>query len=904
MRPPCARGLALALAAAAVLGALPAAAGADGMDLLLSRPTGFAALPPAAGDSDQAAVSADGRFVAFTSAGDGLSAADDDTVLNVYVRDRTLRTTTLVSRDYPAPAEGARVEASQPSISADGRRVAFTGIAVGDTRGKRAGRGRVGSYEPVGQIYVRDLTDQTTTLVSRATGDGAAADFDAGDPAISADGRVVAFGSAAATLGGDGTTQQIWRRQLDGARATTLVSRASSAGGAAGTDSSFGPAVDDDGSRIAFTTSSNLVAADTNGRYDVYLRDAATATTSLVSTASGQPTVEGNADSGTPALDADGDRVAFASRATNLGGDGAPDTDVFVRLLGGANQTLLASVRPASGTGDASSPRLDGTGDRVAFDVDAAGGAGHVLLRRLSTSATTPVAPGERPALSSDGTTVAFASFAADLRADDPDDFVDVFARASTGTGTPDLVSRAAGDEPWLGLQNDAEPLSAQAISADGGTVVFASDADGLAGGDDDAHRGAFARDIRTGATTLLSPAADIDASAPVISADGRRAAFVARGASPRVYVVDTAIGAAVTVPGAEQAAGDAVALDAVGAHVAFRHAGDDRLVVADLVAGTLTPVSPGAIAGDFALSADGRHVAYVVYGADSADLYVRALPDGVPRLMSAPATYSFEPTLSADGSRVAFGQSGSGAVVRDLAHVEPLLQVPDAGPARISGDGTTVAYSEEDGEAAVVRRLDGGAAAVSLGAGVEAVALNADGRCVAFSGRAVSPEAMTTDFAHVYRRDLGGTCPVFSAPSPPPAADPPSAIPPAVAAPGRPPVLRDRTAPRLSRVTLTRARFRVRGRPPRGTVLRLTLDERSTVRLTIARCRTATRCSPTRTLVRTVTLSAGVRKVAVSGRTGRRVLTPGRYRLVVQATDRAGNRSRPVAITLTVLPA
>ena len=100
------------------------------------------------------------RYWVFVSEADGLATDDNDSVDNVYVRDTTNETTTLVSRATDGTA--ANGDSSDPAISADGQYVVFASSATN----------LVPNVDPNGtvQVYRRDLTNNLTTLVSRADG--------------------------------------------------------------------------------------------------------------------------------------------------------------------------------------------------------------------------------------------------------------------------------------------------------------------------------------------------------------------------------------------------------------------------------------------------------------------------------------------------------------------------------------------------------------------------------------------------------------------------------------------------------------------------------------------------------------------------------------------------------------
>ena len=170
--------------------AWPASGAVDDLDLVSRTSAGG----PADGISGAPSISADGRLVAFESDADNLSPEDDDAVTNIFVRDLDTGTTTLVSRRSATLAvPPARDDSRSPSISADGRFVAFESDA--DNLSPE-------DDNAVTNIFVRDLQAQTTTLVSRQSvaDGGAGADQNANDPAISADGRHVAFHSFADNL--------------------------------------------------------------------------------------------------------------------------------------------------------------------------------------------------------------------------------------------------------------------------------------------------------------------------------------------------------------------------------------------------------------------------------------------------------------------------------------------------------------------------------------------------------------------------------------------------------------------------------------------------------------------------------------------------------------------------------
>ncbi|HSI80258.1 MAG TPA: hypothetical protein VK919_06355, partial [Solirubrobacterales bacterium] len=383
---------------------------------------------------------------AFESLATNLSPADGDALYDIYVRDLRTNTTTLVSRASGAGGAKGNGESENPSISADGRYVAFesesTNLHPADG-------------DAVDDVYVRDLQTNTTTLVSRASGAGGAkGGAFSRDPAISANGRIVAFDSRATNfhpLDGDATTD-VYVRNLR-ADTTRLVSRASGAGGAKADQNALDPTISADGRIVAFHSSAtNLHPADVDGIGDVYARDLRTNATLLVSRASGRGGEKGDGVSSAPKISGLGRHVAFESDATNLHpADGDGIGDVYVRDLQ-RDRTTLASRAPgaggAKGDGDSNVQAISAAGHRVVFwsnavnlhpdDTDA---TADVYLRDLEANATALASRASGPAgpksdggsfageISAEGRFVLFESDAQNLHPDDTDGNYDVFRR-------------------------------------------------------------------------------------------------------------------------------------------------------------------------------------------------------------------------------------------------------------------------------------------------------------------------------------------------------------------------------------------------------------------------------------------------------------------------------------------
>ncbi len=212
------------------------------------------------GDSTAPSISADGNFVAFQSEATDLVAGDANGRVDIFVYDATNATTDLISLNFNGL--GTDGDSTAPSISADGSLVAYqsaaTDLVPGDVNGQI-------------DIFVTDLDAGNTEIISIDVF-GQGADGDSTSPSISADGRFVAFQSEATDLVfGDSNGQIdifIWDRQNNNMVRINL----NEAGNQAQGSDSLAPAISADGKFVAFDSAAdNLVANDTNGKIDVFV---------------------------------------------------------------------------------------------------------------------------------------------------------------------------------------------------------------------------------------------------------------------------------------------------------------------------------------------------------------------------------------------------------------------------------------------------------------------------------------------------------------------------------------------------------------------------------------------------------------------------------------------------------
>ena len=413
------------------------------------------------GRSARNSTSADGRYVAFGSLASNLVPGDTNGLNDVFVRDALLGTTTRVSVDS-AGTQG-NGGSDYPSISADGRYVAFrsaaTNLVPGDTNTRD-------------DIFVRDTVTNTTTRVSVDSA-GVQSNGFSYDPSISADGRYVAFDSAASNLvsGDTNASDDVFVR--DTVENTTPRVSVDSAGVQGNLWSDY-PSISADGRYVAFESyATNLVPGDTNAN-DIFVRDRLLGTTTRVSVDSAG--AQGDWGSYHPSISADGRYVAFGSDSTNLvPGDTNGSRDVFVRdtLTGTTTRVSVDSAGvQGDGAGGYYSPSISADGRYVAFDSWATNlvsgdtnGTGDVFVRdrllgittRTSVDSGGTQGNGEsgKPSISADGRCVAFSSVASNLVPGDTNGVEDVFVRSlwlpvtSHITGT---VTSGGGTTPRPGI--------------------------------------------------------------------------------------------------------------------------------------------------------------------------------------------------------------------------------------------------------------------------------------------------------------------------------------------------------------------------------------------------------------------------------------------------------------------
>lgn len=384
------------------------------------------------GGSSFAAVTGDGNQIAFASSATNLVGGDTNAKVDVFVRNRSAGWTSRVSVSS-AGVQGNNTS-SNPAMSADGRYVVFesdaTNLVAGDTNGVR-------------DIFIRDRQLGTTARVSVSTV-GAQGNAASSKARISADGRFVVYESYATNLvTGDtnGRSDVFLRdRQLN---QTTRVSLTANGGEANG--HSMDASVSDDGSIVCFASeATNLVAGDTNAVEDVFLRNRPTGATARVSVGTGY--VQGNNASFWGHVSGNGRFFAFTTTATNLvSGDTNGAYDVCLRDRFNATTTRI-SMSPGQADGNCDAVAITGNGRYVVYDSDAdnlvTGDTNQskdvyihdnwtFLTRRVSLGNNGQQAPGPcfSSAVSADGRYVVFFTNSANLVDGDTNGKTDIFLR-------------------------------------------------------------------------------------------------------------------------------------------------------------------------------------------------------------------------------------------------------------------------------------------------------------------------------------------------------------------------------------------------------------------------------------------------------------------------------------------
>jgi Tol biopolymer transport system component len=744
------------------------------------------------GDSDHVNLSADGRFLAYTSRATNLvdGTTDGNGASDVFLYDRTTGASTLVSHASSSSSTTSNGDSLAPRISADGSWVVYPSNATDLVTGQSGPQNF--------NVFLYSRVSGTSTLVSHATGSTTtAASGESGTPSISNDGRFVAYASLAADLvSGQSDGNAAFDVFLYDRTVGTSVLMSGAGGSATDTadQASTDQQVSADGSRTAFTSlATNLVASvdDANAAADVFLYARDAATLELVSHRQLVKTLDkpmvllatGNGASTDPVPSADGAYVAFTSLASDLTAEADTNEGSDVFLYAGAGTDIAAvsfglatSATPNGSSSTRGLPALSGDGRYVAFlggatnlvaGVTDVNGAGDVFLRdrvarttslvsHTATSAAITANQGSEKAVpSSDGGYVVFESWATDLVAGQVDPGpssgdADVFLHDRVA-GTAVLVSHAPGLPTQAAEGTSTDPV----ISGDGAYVVFSNldgnPVDGLI--DANAANDLYLYDRAAGESLLVSRTSASPTTTgngpsrnPALDASGRYVAFLSK-ATDSVAGQVTHNSAAYNVFLFDRVTGTmALVNHASGSPL---ETGDDGVLVFE--------GEPAAVSADLAerepvVSADGAFVAFVSRASDLVAGQIDSLGSDDVFLWERVTDSITLVSHSSDNATAAVGQSRRPSLSADGRYVVFISFASNLVAGQIDPKGADVfLYDRLTGLNSLVSHVDGAptTAATSFFAGTTFVApavVSADGNSVAFASLATNLAAGQSD--------------------------------------------------------------------------------------------------------------------------------------------------------------
>lgn len=362
--------------------------------------------------------------------------------------------------------------------------------------------GANGEMPQSGKIKI--ASDYTYDLVTRSSNDAKFSTFyDGSDVAVGGnpgeEGRYIAYVSSAVFSGGSGKYRQIfWRDRNTGT--TKLISAAPT--GEEGNGDCYAPAISGDGKSVAFeSNATNLITDDKNGVKDIFIWHSVTNKIERVSV--GNDDKEANAASYEPSVSGDGNLIAFTSTAGNISTTpkGESNNNVFLRDMA-LNSTIMISIDPSSKKGGGgSNASIAYDGKRMAFYSqtstlvsDDKNGLWDIFLweeknpqlKRISLTADGKERnQGEEsvnrivaPSISGNGRYIAFATTASNMVPGDDKNFQDVFIY-DVQTNTTIIASTTA-DGKFGNADSPIGQGEKIAISYDGNYVAYSTKATNL----------------------------------------------------------------------------------------------------------------------------------------------------------------------------------------------------------------------------------------------------------------------------------------------------------------------------------------------------------------------------------------------------------------------------------------
>lgn len=384
--------------------------------------------------STEASLSASGRYVAFASTASDLVSGDTNGLQDIFVFDRNSDSTERVSRS--TTNSNPNGTSDSPQLSGDGDLVVFASTATNLV--SDAGN----AFK---QVYLRDRDTNTTTRLSQSVA-GVVGNATSNNPDISADGRFVVFSSSASNLvnGDVNGAADIFLLDRD---QNTLQLISHNNNGEAGEGASTDPVISADGRFIAYVSAaSNLISGDINAEADVFVYDRLNDLTEMISVNSSE--VQGNHDAQSPSISGDGRFVAFHSDSDNLASstDNNGVADIFVRDRQNGTTSRVSLTHTNSQANDKSRyPEISADGRYVTFESSATdlvsndtNSNADIFVRDLDDNTTTMLSvvtssgiqgleSSKTASISYNGRFVSFDSASSNFASGDSDTYDDIF---------------------------------------------------------------------------------------------------------------------------------------------------------------------------------------------------------------------------------------------------------------------------------------------------------------------------------------------------------------------------------------------------------------------------------------------------------------------------------------------
>jgi hypothetical protein len=766
---------------------------------------GASIAPPAGGNGNSldAVVSPDGRFVVFSSVASDLAPGGSRQFFtDIFLRDRASNTTTMVTANL-AGTGGGNASSMYGQVSANGQFVLFE---------TQAGNLVAGASNWTGDVIVRNLAAGTNILVSVAT-NGLQANGRSYDATMTPDGRYVAFLSGANNL--VPTTNflpAVFLRDLV-AGTTTLVS----AGPPIQSFASIAtPQITPDGSYVGYFSSATGMVAGASGNGDVYVCDLVGETTTWAS-ANASNLVQSvfgssvsNIVSDCPRVSDDGQLVAFKSGSTSAAGCAA--ILVYDQIFGTTTLVATNAVGSLPDNENRYGPEMTSSGRFIAYVGQGPSGGGtnlnvyvwdsvadtNILVSTgIGGIPTNPIS--DTPVLSGNGRYVAFRSNAGNLVTNAVSAGFHIYLR-DLEVGTTVLV-----DADTNGVGSTDEGDTFISMSADGRTVVFGAPDGGLVSGDSNNALDVFARDIVAGTYELISqrnPALvsatgnDITRMTPYsISGDGRWLVFesFANDLVPNdtngfcdVFLRDlwtgqtTLVSAGLDGNPAQGGSSDSAVISDDGRFVAFASAATNlttdtitniNIFRRDLSTGTNLLISANVIGLGVpmtnycnpVISSDGRYISYAT-ARPSVRPYWRDTFSNASVLLGA-GNGAYLPSMSANGRFVSYFQTNlnlSQFRIRDTQlGVDIYTNVAGITTALISPDGRRLAYHIGTSSSLFVDQIGTGSNLLSFSSAAGARSWSSDSRYLAIQttetvGKVYLCDLTTSNFTLVSSNVVG----------------------------------------------------------------------------------------------------------------------------------------------------